>query len=79
MLAVEVDGKQHLLPERAAADAEKDLMLKTLGWTVVRIAWSNPNSSQGKAKLYPQLIALFERLKLADTCWPPPLQSELQH
>lgn len=37
-LAIEIDGSQHLLPERKEADNKKDTLLKELGWKVVRIS-----------------------------------------
>jgi very-short-patch-repair endonuclease len=36
-VAVEVDGKQHLLPERKQKDELKDKLLKQEGWSVVRV------------------------------------------
>jgi very-short-patch-repair endonuclease len=37
-VAVEIDGSQHLLPERKKRDNEKDELLISSGWTIVRIA-----------------------------------------
>ena len=36
-LAVEIDGSQHLLPERKQKDLEKDKILISQGWKVIRI------------------------------------------
>ena len=36
-LAVEIDGGYHLLPEQKAKDISRDLLMRNLGWTVVRI------------------------------------------
>lgn len=36
-LAVEIDGSQHLLPERKQKDIEKDKLLISQGWKVIRI------------------------------------------
>ena len=38
MVAVEVDGSQHLLPERKESDDKKDKLLNNLGWSIVRIS-----------------------------------------
>lgn len=38
-IAIEIDGKQHELPERKAKDFIKDEYLKSQGWTVHRIKW----------------------------------------
>jgi len=38
-LALEIDGKQHELPERKASDQVKDQYLKDNGWTILRIKW----------------------------------------
>jgi len=38
MVAVEIDGSQHLLPERKKSDEKKDKLLNDLGWLVVRIS-----------------------------------------
>jgi very-short-patch-repair endonuclease len=38
-LALEIDGKQHEWPERAASDKEKDAFLQSQGWKVHRIKW----------------------------------------
>lgn len=38
-LALEIDGKQHELPERKASDEVKDKFLTDNGWTVLRIKW----------------------------------------
>lgn len=57
-LVVEVDGKQHDRPERAASDAIKDAFLNAQGYAVLRIKWSNPCTVQGKSKLYPQIDIL---------------------
>lgn len=38
MVAIEIDGSQHLLPERKESDDKKDKLLNDLGWFVVRIS-----------------------------------------
>jgi len=37
-VAVEIDGSQHLLPERKKSDDKKDKLLIEEGWTVIRIS-----------------------------------------
>ena len=43
MLAIEIDGQQHNLPERREADSVKDKILTSFGWQVVRIKWPTEN------------------------------------
>lgn len=38
-IALEIDGKQHELPDRKASDALKDSYLVSQGWNVIRIKW----------------------------------------
>lgn len=38
MVAVEIDGSQHLLPERKERDDKKDKLLNDLGWLVIRVS-----------------------------------------
>jgi very-short-patch-repair endonuclease len=38
-IAIEIDGRQHELPERKIKDAEKDAWLIKNGWSVHRIKW----------------------------------------
>jgi very-short-patch-repair endonuclease len=38
MVAVEIDGSQHLLPERKERDDKKDKLLNDLGWFIIRIS-----------------------------------------
>jgi very-short-patch-repair endonuclease len=38
MVAVEIDGSQHLLPERKESDNKKDKLLNELGWLVIRVS-----------------------------------------
>lgn len=42
-IALEIDGRQHRLPERKASDERKDAWLTANGWTVCRIKWRKPN------------------------------------
>ncbi len=48
MIALEIDGKQHLQNERIIKDKEKDEFLLQTGWHVYRILWKNINSVLGK-------------------------------
>jgi very-short-patch-repair endonuclease len=38
-IAIEIDGRQHELPERKAKDKIKDDYLVSYGWKVFRIKW----------------------------------------
>jgi len=38
MVAIEIDGSQHLLPERKKRDDKKDKLLNDLGWLVIRVS-----------------------------------------
>jgi very-short-patch-repair endonuclease len=38
MVAIEIDGSQHLLPERKERDDKKDKLLNELGWLVIRVS-----------------------------------------
>lgn len=44
-IAIEIDGKQHLMPERQKSDEEKDFFLKKEGWHVHRIKWKRLTTS----------------------------------
>lgn len=37
-IAFEIDGSQHLLPDRAASDKKKDKLLISLNWNVIRVS-----------------------------------------
>lgn len=50
-IALEIDGKQHKFPERAASDARKDEALRKAGWHVHRIPWCSINSDAGKQRM----------------------------
>ncbi len=39
-LVIEVDGQQHLKPERLAVDRQKDEYFKSLGYSVARFPWT---------------------------------------
>lgn len=57
-LAIEIDGKQHNYPERAASDRVKDFAVANAGYEIVRVRWYNPRTKLGKELLYPQIEAL---------------------
>ena len=61
-IALEIDGKQHELPDRKEADRIKDIFLTSLGWKIFRIKWYNP-FSKNKNKLYSQIEEFKELLK----------------
>lgn len=44
---LEIDGKQHLYPERKEKDIKRDLLLKQNGWKVYRIEWNEIVSEVG--------------------------------
>lgn len=48
MIALEIDGSQHLEEERANSDRRKDIFLKKKGWDVYRIPWKSINTKAGK-------------------------------
>lgn len=50
-IALEIDGKQHLLPERIKSDKEKDVFLESKGYTVYRIPWNSINNEIGKQEM----------------------------
>lgn len=54
-LCLEIDGKQHNLPERKESDLRKDAYLKENGWTLLRIPWEKPS--------YQFRIDLVEKIK----------------
>ena len=53
MLAIEIDGQQHNLPERKALDERKDQTLVSLGWKIIRIKWPNDNIRDKLKQLFP--------------------------
>lgn len=55
MIALEIDGSQHLEVLRVESDKKKDEVLKQNGWNVIRIKWYNPINNTNKQKLYSQI------------------------
>ena len=51
-IAVEIDGQQHLLPERAASDRSKDEILKQKGYIVHRIKYPDDNITERLSELF---------------------------
>jgi len=47
-IALEIDGKQHLLEDRKKSDQLKDEYLTSHGWNVYRIPWKSINTKVGK-------------------------------
>ena len=47
-IALEIDGKQHKLPDRILSDIKKDGVLKENGWKIYRIEWNSINNDAGK-------------------------------
>jgi len=50
-IAVEVDGQQHKLPERAKHDERKDAFLRANGWTIYRIKFPEENVIQRMSEI----------------------------
>lgn len=51
-LCIEIDGNQHLMPERKAKDEMKDEMLRNEGWKVLRIKWGFITKHKQETKEY---------------------------
>jgi very-short-patch-repair endonuclease len=64
MVALEIDGKQHELPDRKEKDFDKDNLLSSVGWKVFRIKWFNPRTDSGKDKLYPQIKEFLKIIRV---------------
>ena len=62
-IALEIDGKQHLLPERIASDKLKDECLEKNGWYIIRIPWKSLRKEENKVYIKQQIDNLLERLK----------------
>lgn len=58
-IALEIDGKQHELPERKAKDLIKDQYLISQGWTVFRIKWKKL-TEEFREELKNQIIDIFD-------------------
>ena len=51
-LCIEIDGNQHLMPERKAKDDIKDEMLRNEGWKILRIKWGFITKHKQETKEY---------------------------
>lgn len=60
-IALEIDGKQHELPERKASDESKDAYLISEGWVVYRIKWQKLTKEFRKV-----LIETIQRIFIRD-------------
>jgi len=56
---LEIDGSQHKFEDRIKSDKIRDEFVKSLGFTVIRIDWKNPNTKIGKE----YLLRKIEELK----------------
>jgi len=52
MIAIEIDGQQHELPERKKSDERKDNFLKNEGWEIFRIKWPSENIQEHIEKIF---------------------------
>lgn len=57
-VAIEVDGKSHTLIERKAQDQKKEALLRSLGWTVLRV--SNGEVINHYAECVSRLVSVLE-------------------
>ncbi len=60
MIALEIDGRQHLIQERIESDKKKDIFLSSRGWHVYRISWKNINSITGKEYIKNEIDKFIE-------------------
>jgi very-short-patch-repair endonuclease len=60
MIALEIDGKQHKLPERIESDLKKDKCLTEGNWKVYRIEWNSINTEEGKKLMKEKIGKFFE-------------------
>lgn len=60
-IAVEIDGGQHLLPERKAKDDRKDAKLTELGWKIYRVPWTTAKDAAKKITEVLQFLGVSQR------------------
>jgi len=60
MIALEIDGKQHMFIERIQKDSEKDEFLANEKWKVYRIKWREINSEAGKEYIKKEIQKFVE-------------------
>jgi len=58
MVAIEIDGSQHLLPERKKEDDKKDKLLNELGWLVIRVSEKEIKTNIGET--FNQILSILE-------------------
>lgn len=58
-IAIEIDGQQHLKPERAKSDERKNALLEKEGWQVFRIKWPLDNIKDSLKKIL-QTVGLLD-------------------
>ena len=58
MVAIEIDGSQHLLPERKEIDDKKDKLLNELGWLVIRVSEKEIKTNIGET--FNQILSILK-------------------
>ena len=58
MVAIEIDGSQHLLPERKERDDKKDKLLNELGWLVIRVSEKEIKTNIGET--FNQILSILK-------------------
>lgn len=58
-IAIEIDGQQHLLPERIEKDIKKDALLNNNGWKVYRIKYPSQNIKESIVEILKTIIPNF--------------------
>jgi len=58
MVAIEIDGSQHLLPERKKEDDKKDKLLNELGWLVIRVSEKEIKTNIGET--FNQILSILK-------------------
>lgn len=59
-IALEIDGRQHLMEDRKKSDNLKDDFLKSDGWSVYRIPWKSINTESGKSFIKKEIDKFLE-------------------
>ena len=62
-LGLEIDGKQHNLPERKSSDTIRDAALTKYSYKVYRIKWKNINKPSGQEYIKGEIHSLLEFLQ----------------
>ena len=60
---LEIDGKQHKFPDRAKRDEERDAFLRSKGYFVYRIRWTEIKTPEGREIMKEKSNLLFEFLE----------------